>query len=195
MFEGVVIRDADGNERTVEWLKQRYGNINIRKASDGDGYRVVALYENFGAPVLQVMVTDEQKVETGGVPVARHWPYRDANPELDQLPEGLATWFSRGPWGETKEDGVVGFGTGAGDFYWPKDGQTGASTLWCNGLSDAVEGLGILQETGYPHMIPVFQWTTDEPPPPDEVKKLILDAKLDLAKANLRLDEALRLLP
>ena len=31
-------------------------------------------------------------------------------------------------------------------------------------------------------------------PPPVEVKQLIIDAKLDLTKANLRLDEALRLL-
>ena len=194
MFEGVVITDENGDVKDEAWLRGRFGNIQIRKAEPGDGYRVIALHENRGAAVLQLMVLDKDGNLAGGILTARRWPYHEPNPGLEPLPPVIATWFDSGPCGRTKDDGVNGFGTGGGDVYWPQDGDMGASTIWVEGRSDAVEGLGILQETGYPHIEPVFQFKSDTPPPPDEIRKLIMDAKLDLVKANLRLDEALRLL-
>ena len=73
----------------------------------------------------------------------------------------------------------------------------GASTIWCEGLSDAVEGLGILRKPGYPSMDVVFQYNAVPIPPNGDttVKELLLAAKADLEAGIAKLDEALRLLP
>lgn len=194
MFENVVIKNSRGETKDESWLKARYGNIVLRKA-DG-GMRVVELLENIGMAALQAMVLDEEGNPVKGFLVGRRWPYRDANPELPVVSESLRTWYDRGVEGVTKDTGVIGFSTGGGDFYSPSEGVMGASTIWTAGLSDAVEGLGVLREPGYPSMDVVFQLKGNgPPPPPDEVKKLILAAKAYLTEANLKLDEALRLLP
>lgn len=194
MFEGVVIKDAQGNIRDEAWLRGRYGDIRIRKAGEGDGMRVVGLYENIGMANIQVMCLDEDDQPIHGALVARRWPYRDNNPALGELSPELQSWFEHGVEGKTEENGVIGFATGGGDFYSPPE-VMGASTVWAEGLSDAVEGLGILREPGYPSMDVVLKWGGGPPPPPDEVRALILSAKAHLAAAQLDLDKALELLP
>lgn len=196
MFEGVTIQDAQGDTQNVAWLRGQYGNIRIRKAEDGEGMRVVGLYEKVGPANLQAMVLDEAGKLMQGWLVARRWPYREHNANLPVVAPTLDTWFSHGVDGPTEENGVIGFATGGGDFYSPGEGVMGASTIWCEGLSDAVEGLGVLREPGYPSMDVVFQYKGENgPPPPSGARELILSVKADLAVINMKLDEALRLLP
>jgi hypothetical protein len=194
MWEAVIIKDAVGAVRDEAWLRGRYGDVGLRLAPAGTAFRVVELYEQFGAANLEAKVLDKDALPAEGIAVARRWPYREPNPNLQPLPDELATWFDAGVWGYTKVDGMIGYSTGAGDYYWPPN-QRGASTIWVAGMSDAVEGLGILQETGYPHMVPVFMFKDEEPPPPDELRKLLLQVKAHLAQAQAANDKALELVP
>lgn len=195
MWESVIIRDATGEVRDEAWLRGRYGDVGLRTAPQGTAFRVVELYEVIGAANLEAKVLDKDALPAEGIAVARRWPYREPNPNLGALPSELATWFEEGVWGRTKDDGMIGFSTGSGDFYWPPQ-QKGATTIWATGMSDAVEGLGVLQEQGgYPHMVPVFMFKGEEPPPPDELRKLLLQVKAHLAQAQEANDKALELVP
>jgi hypothetical protein len=160
----VKIFDSGGEEQTWDWLAAEYGSVNVRQAGPGHGYRVLELREQVGQPSLDALVLDGNGRPQPGILVARRWPYRQENAELPALPQAAATWYERGVSGRTSNQGTVGFATGGGDFYDPSQ-QSGASTLWVEGNSDAVEGLGVLRKAGYPHLRVVFKWTSDGPPP------------------------------
>jgi len=140
------------------------------------------------------MVVEENLQPFPEAGVARRWPYREDNPGLPPLPAEYHIWYDHGIHDKTKDDGLVAFSTGGGDFYDPVT-QAGASTIWCFTYSDAIEGLGILRSPGYPHMMPVLQLKTNGPPPPNGARKHILKAKALLAEAQLELDKALAELP
>jgi hypothetical protein len=205
----VKIFDSGGAERSWEWLAAGYGSVNVRQASPGEGYRVVELRERVGLANLDVLVLDGQGRPEAGILVARRWPYREANAELPPLPQPAATWYERGVTGRTTEQGTIGFATGGGDFYDPTQ-QSGASTLWVEGNSDAVEGLGVLRKSGYPRLGVVFKWTSDGPvpgqppippppepppePPPGPEPEVIAQVKSLIRQAQALLNQALELL-
>ncbi len=210
---GVKIFDSVGAERSWDWIAAEYGSVNVRQAGPGAGYRAVELREHVGQPNLDALVLDSDGRPQAGVLVARRWPYRQENAELPPLPQAAATWYERGVAGRTSEQGTIGFATGGGDFYDPTQ-QSGASTLWVEGNSDAVEGLGVLRKPGYPHLGVVFKWASEGPgpepppepppvppppepppePPPGPAPDVIVKVKSLIYQAQALLKEALELL-
>lgn len=195
MFESIVIVDAHGNVQDEAWLREKYGQINLRPTEPGAAFRLIELRERIGiGAVLEAMVANDNLVPFPEAGVARRWPYREGNPGLPELPEEYRTWYTHGVHDKTKDDGLIAFSVGGGDFYDPAT-QAGASTIWCFTYSDAVEGLGIIRSPGYPHMIPVFQLKTNGPPPPNGARKYILSAQAKLMEAYEDLNKALAELP
>ena len=111
------IFDVNGAERDAAWLLERYGPVNVRPSTAFGAFRVLELRESIGPAVYLVKVLDEDGSPMANVEVARHWPYRDENPELPTLP--VNEYFKTGVYGRTKEDGTIGFATGGGDYIDP----------------------------------------------------------------------------
>ena len=191
----VRVFDAEGKARDWAWVQARYGLVNVRKAPEGDAFRLVELRESIGPAVYVVKVVDEYGLPVEGEIVARHWPYREVNAELEELPEGCREWFEHGVYGETNVEGNIGFGSGGGDYYHPENGVMGASSFWVLECpSDCVEGMGVLGGTEHAHLDMAVAWVAGEepePPPPDpDIEK----AKSKIMEAKALLDEALELL-
>ncbi len=195
------IFDASGDERTPAWLEEHYGAVNVRTSTAEGAFRAVELRESIGPAVYVVNVRDEFGAPMDEEIVARHWPYRYANYELETLPEDCREWFKTGVYGPTNANGDIGFGTGGGDYYHPENGQQGASSLWVLEYpSDCIEGIGTLGGTNHAHLDVVFQWVEgwtlppeppEPPPPPDpDIEKV----RALIVQAQGLLDEALELL-
>ena len=213
------IFDVDGVERDPAWLSARYGPVNVRPSTAFGAFRVLELRESIGPAVYVVKVLDEDGQPMQNVMVARHWPYRDENPELDVLPNN--EWFQRGVYGPTNENGDIGFGTGGGDYIDPT-GQmvvrgvplatVGASSMFVlEWDSDCLENMGTLGGTEHAHMDTTFGWVEGEPDPepepepepepdpepepePDPEPDVIAQVRALIEEAQALLDEALELL-
>jgi len=174
---GFKIYDLEGAEQTLEWLHAKYGPINVRISPDASAFRVVELRESYGPAAYVAKVLGDQGQPLDQELVARHWPYRDFNPDLDPLPEG-GEWFTTGVYGPTNANGDIGFGAGGDDYYHPENGGIGASSFWVlEYRSDCVENIGMLGGTAHALMNPVFMWIDgeeppDPPEPPDDCPKL-----------------------
>lgn len=187
----IRVVDCDGIERDWAWLVARYGELVIHPAAPGPGWRVVELWENadpsavqgvepalaapFGkvdaAPVIVVKTEAPTGAAIPGVRVAWYWPDAPADGEAgpaNGLPAGMRA--NRAVNGTTNEQGVVGFGMGAGAYYWPNEGQIGPHAVWVYGVhtnSDVVLGLGMLGGTNHSSLWPMFEWQQAEPEPPE----------------------------
>lgn len=151
------IIDKDGKVRDWAWLRQEFGTVEV---NEGDGpWRCVELREADGAATTIVTVRDRDGNPIAGALVARWWP----EPSLPGLPMELAEWSEIGVFGETNENGDIGFGMGHGDYYYPPG--EGASAVWTMASSDKVQGLGMLGGTNHRHLNVVFQWVSDTPSP------------------------------
>ena len=153
------IYDKSGTERDQAWLQQEFGAV---KVDEGDGdWHVAELRESEGPAATVVTVLDADGKPVQGALVARWWP----DPELPGLPSELASWRPNGVYSETEANGVIGFGMGDGDYYWPPNG--GASEVWIDYDGDRVAGLGMVGGTNHRHLDVVFQDLPDPPPEPE----------------------------
>lgn len=182
------IYDLDGHLQTWEWLRQKYGPVGLMQAATGPGWRLRALREVVGPACYQVGVLGPNGGPVQGARVARWWK------DVDKLlPEDLATWWDKGVWGPTDELGRVAFGTGQGDYYFPQDGDVGATALWVEGVSDCLTNLGTLGGTEHQTLATTFQW--EEAGPPDPVPPPPPPEEEDLWDAVVgRLDRIIELL-
>ena len=182
----MLIYDALGNLKTLDWLRAKYGNVEAHTLpTTGPCWRVFALVEDADYPkhskptvipswwpkpaataalVAKTLTADGDPAAE--VPVARYWP------DAPILPPNQAHWQPRGVIGYTNVEGDTGFGMGNGDYYTPPL-QEGASWIWIaqpDLASEAVAGLGMLAGTNHAHMNAVFQFDPghEDPPPPDE---------------------------
>ena len=206
------IYDVNGTERDAAWLLERYGPVNVRPSTASGAFRVLELRESIGPAVYLVKALDEDGEPMANVQVARHWPYRDENPELDELPNN--EWFQTGVYGRTKEDGTIGFATGGGDYIDPTGkmevrgvplATVGASSMFVlEWDSDCIENMGTLGGTEHAHMDTTFGWVEGgepdpepdpEPEPePEPEPDVIAQVRALIEEARALLDEALELL-
>ena len=169
--------------RDLKWLEEEFGPVEHLEAPPGPGYRLAALVEIDDLPPLHGAVAPQpplplkgriieasatiivQVQGQGGGPVqdvrvARRWP----DESLPNLPPELQAWgWTKGVYGETNENGDIGFGMGQGDYYFPPD--KGASAVWVEG-GDGVDGLGMIGGTNHRHLNLIYQWQDELVPPP-----------------------------
>lgn len=135
------------------WATWVFGDIRVGPRPDlnSPGFEVIELRESY-SDILQVTVLDEDRGEIDNLAVACWWPA----PFLPELPD-IFQRTDRGVHTFT-EGGVVSFAMGRGDAYTPKEGQA-ATTVWCQGNSGLVSGIGWLAGSHYRHLDVVFQLT------------------------------------
>jgi len=162
--------DYEGRERDWDWLVSTFGAVRMEHVKLPEGvnkvFRLVKLQDTQGAGVQVVHVVDEEGNPLEGVRVARYWP--DA-PELPAWPRPTSMWRRRGVYGETNVNGDIGFGMGAGDYYY--EPRLGASAVWVadeRGPSDLITGLGMVGGTPHRHLDVHFQLQEIESEPVEE---------------------------
>lgn len=188
--QDIKVFDAEGNLRTLEWLRNRYGHFIIQPAAAGyPRWEISALYEErdyqtplvgrglvpmaAGVPEASSTLVVLARAEGGpanGVRVAFYWPDAPADPEagpmggvLPQMRPGRAVS------GVTEGGGATGFGMGGGAFYWPSQGQIGPHAAWIHGTgtrSDLILGLGMVGGTNHDHFDVEFTRIDAPPSPP-----------------------------
>lgn len=159
----LTIYDKEGNEKDWDWLVARFGDVTISQSQAEQAYRVTALREKEGPASLVVKLLDENGNPVVKVPVVRFWPSAPELPQWEGLPE---RWRNKGVSGRTNDEGDIGFGMGGGDYYWPDQGQKGASGVWAGEPgwgSDFVLGLGMLAATNHIHLDVEFQRMIGDP--------------------------------
>jgi hypothetical protein len=192
----IRVYDWQGNERDVAYIKGKYGHFLIKEAAEGDGpaYKIVALREKVStAATLLVRVRGQDGAPLDGVRVAWYWPDApldpEAGPEGGVLPDMQP---NRAVNGLTNLNGDVGFGMGAGAYYWPNQDQIGPHATWIYGRttrSDLIMGLGMVAATNHDHYDVEFalvEESTPTPPPSGECPTAEILAELD------RIDQAVQ---
>lgn len=156
---GPVIYDLTGQVQDLSWLESTFGAVGweCAEAHPAAGYvfRLTALRESCGPAVIIVNVTDENGYALEGRAVVRYWPGAPALPVYDPP---ASRWTDLGVVGWTSGSGDVGFGLGAGDYYFPETG-TGVTQIYVadyDGPSDLVKNLGMLGGTEHCTLFPVF---------------------------------------
>lgn len=140
------IYDQDGTLKDWEWLRQRFGAVEVAQAGQ---WEVVRLDEMEGpaAVVVTVMGAD---APLPGVMVEWGWPdgvYREA----------------------TKEDGTVGFAMGDGAFYDPTKTK-GPHYVKTVEPGDLVSGLGMVGKTNHRHLDIIYALRSTAPAPAPKKK-------------------------
>ena len=166
----VTIYDYDGNVVDQAWLANEFGPVAWAPVEPWDNkditYRLTELHAQCDYATLKVCVEDANGNPINGVSVVRYWPGAPALPDFSDL---TYQWTSLGVYGPTEGEGCIGFGMGAGDYYYPSEGQIGASSVYVadvNGPSDMMIGLGMIAATNHCHLDTVFQAVSDELPEP-----------------------------
>lgn len=166
-----VIYDTGGTEQSLEWLSTKYGNVNWQCADphpDADYVFVLSeLRESCGPAVIITTVRDENGNPLPNKAVIRYWP---GAPSLPNYDPPASRWTDLGVYGFTNAEGVVGFGTGTGDYYLPPDeGATWIYIADADGPSGVVRGIGMLALTEHCTVFPLFIRTDKDdilPPTP-----------------------------
>lgn len=165
--------DLNGKKRDMEWLREKYGNVQFLDAGPGRKFKLMRVDETVGPAVIKVRVLNEAGQPQAQQPVANHWP----DPNLPDLRnKGIKSlWHDRALSQNTGPDGFSGFGIGPGSYIRNFE-EGGAHTLWVLSPSlpsDGLSGVGMLGGTN--HMGPLFltfQIATEgeapEPEPPEE---------------------------
>ena len=169
--DGPTIYDYNGNVTTVEWLWDEFGDVGWQRATPHPEapwvFRVTELRAKCGPASLIVQVVDENNQPLNKYAVVRYFP---GSPELPDFSNTTAKqWTTHGVVGKTNDNGDVGFGMGRGDYYFPNDGQTGASKVYVadfDGPGDLVFGLGMLGATEHCHIDTKFQRQAKSVDPP-----------------------------
>jgi len=198
----IRVFDWQGNERDMAYLTAKYGDFILQQAADGEGpaYKISVLREKVNtAATLVVQVMDDTGAPLEGITVAWYWPDapHDANAgPLGGVPPQMNA--NRCVTGVTNPAGDVGFGMGAGAYYWPQQGQIGPHGTWIHGAttrSDVIYGLGMVAATNHDHFDVQFTLVDDggteppEPPEPGECPTEEILAELDKIETSV---EAIR---
>ena len=160
----IDIFDINGALRDWDWLVANYGDVRIQSPGDEPCYRVVELREKHDESAFIVQVRMADGVPQQGVDVVFYWDSADLLPD--------AGWLEQGVIGPTNENGDVGFGMGPGAYYSPP--EQGPHKTWISGegVSEMVEGIGMIAATNHNHFNVVYQWVEDEPEPEPEPEDL-----------------------
>ena len=168
-----TIYDYNGNATTLEWLWDEFGDVGWQRTNPHPEapwvFKLVELRAKCGSATLVVQVVDENNRPLEKYAVIRYFP---GSPELPDFSNTTARqWTTHGVVGKTNTRGDVGFGMGQGDYYFPDNGQSGASKVYVadfDGPGDLIFGLGMLGMTEHCHIDPKFQRqakSTDPPTP------------------------------
>jgi hypothetical protein len=185
----IRVYDWQGNLRTMDYLKAKYGDFVIQPAATGSGpaYEIVALREKANtAATLVIRVSDEHGAPVDMCKVAWYWPDAPEDPDAGPLGGVLpAMRPDRAVDGLTNLNGDVGFGMGGGAFYWPSQGEIGPHAAWVYGSdtrSDIILGLGMVGGTNHDHFDVEFALMEEhlppEPPEPPECPTEEIEAEL-----------------
>lgn len=166
---GPTLYDRTGQVRDPAWLLATFGIVGWERAeahADADFiYRLTELRESCGPAVIIVNVKDENGAPLAGRAVVRYWPSAPALPYYDPP---ASRWTDLGVVGWTSGAGDVGFGLGAGDYYFPETGS-GVTQIYIadyDGPSDLVKNLGMLGGTEHCTLFPVYHRIPAEVDPP-----------------------------
>lgn len=186
----VKVYDKYGVERTLAWLYDEFGNVEIEAPPDPAGtyFEIVELreiddiqpgHQVAGADAYAAIVTkvlDENGAAMPGVTAVFWWP------DAPNFPG--AGWHNRGVGGATGPGGTVDFAMGPGAFYNPANAQ-GPHHLWIygEGSSQIIRGLGMIAGTNHRHLDVTFQRQGSQPPDPPP-------GDLDIPAAILRICNA-----
>ncbi|MCL7455075.1 MAG: hypothetical protein M8467_18720 [Anaerolineae bacterium] len=169
----IQVFDADGVERDLAWLQDKYGDFIIQPAAEGDGpvYRIAALREQVDIDAaLKVHILDEERAPLASIPVAWYWPDAPADPDCGPLGGVLPDMFEgRCEEAATGLDGLTHFFMGNGAGYSPELGQIGPHAVWVYGAtkrSDLILGLGMLAGTANDHFNVEYRLEGGEAVPP-----------------------------
>ena len=146
----LAVYDFDGSTvRVWDWLESTFGAVILERGAGAARVKVLRAIE--GPSALTIRVENPAGTPRQNLSVVFHWP--DA-PELQ--PEEAACGLTRGIVGRTNDKGEVGFGMGAGAYYFPPD--SGPHTVWVavEG-TDCLRGMGMLGGTNHKHLDSV--WT------------------------------------
>lgn len=143
------VYDIGGVERDMDWLREKYGNVQYLDAGDVTKFKLVEIRETTGRAVFRVLVVHEQGGPQYAQPVINHYP-DPALPSL--LGGGLKTLYhDRGLVLRTGADGLCDFGFGKGSMI--KDLAVGGPhTFWIGSPtlpSDGLSGMGWLGGTDH----------------------------------------------
>jgi hypothetical protein len=151
--------DGQGQERDWEWLIGSFGAVNLERAeTDADpphAYRVASLHDTDGPAAMVVHVVDQDDNPLEGIHVVRYW---SGAPKLPEWPSPVSLWQDEGVHGPTNENGDIGFGIGAGEYYSVPNG--GPCAVWVAdeaGPSDLISGLGMLDKSKHRHLNVTFR--------------------------------------
>ena len=168
-----IVLDAQGNQRSLDWLRGKYGPFIIHHPpppEPGESprvWRITTLREKCNAPATVVVRTiGLDKAPAPGVKVAWYWPDAPADANAGPLGapfEGVRE--GRAVAGYANGEGDTGFAMGDGAYYYPDRGERGPHATWIHGTntrSDLFLGLGMLPGTNHDHIDPEFTLVDDE---------------------------------
>lgn len=150
--------DKHGTERSMNWLRLKYGNVRYLDAGNTTKFKLIEVRETTGRAVFRVLVVHDQGGPQYAQPVINHYP----DPSLPSLLDGgLKTLYhDYGLVLRTGADGLCDFGFGKGSMI--RDlGAGGPHTFWIGSPtlpSDGLAGVGWLGGTDHdgPNLM-VFQ--------------------------------------
>lgn len=155
----MIVIDLAGKEREYAYAQAKY-NCDLQVTPNAQ-FAVEKLRENEGNTAVVVTVLDKHGTPMANIPVVWYWP--------DAPVCGDCGHFGRGQIGYTNIMGVVGFGMGGGAYYEPQKGP-GPHAVWIKGrgISDLMNGLGMLWMTNHIHLDVTFMELDGEEPPEPE---------------------------
>jgi hypothetical protein len=159
--------DGQGQERDWEWLLGSFGAVNLERADAADppdAYRVASLHDTDGPAAVVIRVVDQDDNPLEGIHVVRYW---SGAPKLPKWPSPVSLWQNEGVHGPTNENGEIGFGMGAGEYYSVPNG--GPCAVWVAdeaGPSDLISGLGMLDKSKHRHLNITFRLQAIKHPVP-----------------------------
>ena len=202
----IEVRDKDGNEKDMAWLKDRFGEIIIKPAASGEGpvFKITALREKVSGGMEHITkVVGEDRKWLEGIEVAWYWSEANADPNAGPLGGVIEGKMKPnvGVHGRTNASGDVAPGMGDGARYRPDQGQIGPHAVWVRGRqtrSDVIYGIGWLPAPGRPRIDVEFTRFAEDPEE-SAVEETIVDGgqagecPTDAIKARLdRLEETVQ---
>jgi hypothetical protein len=205
-----LVLDADGNPRSLDWLRDKYGPFVIynapplRPGENPRTWRITTLREKRNAPAT-IVVKTLSRAERGdlqpqaGVKVAWYWPDADLDAAAGPVGapfEGVTP--NRAVHGYANGEGDTGFAMGDGAYYWPDRGERGPHALWIYGAetrSDLFLGLGMLPGTNHDHIDVEYMLMDDEEEPEPETEDDLLGLMRQVVEQLARIAAALGATP
>jgi hypothetical protein len=145
----MIVKDKYGNVKDWNWLVEQFGEIVVRPASAGPGWRVAEIRENDDLPAdvewvdrppwaerelhtdggqilapaaILVHVQGAQGAPVPELGVAWYWPDADVDPDcgpVGGVPAGMIPQRCDLPVGKTNGNGDIGLAMGRGAYYSP----------------------------------------------------------------------------